>query len=86
MGFTKQDAVDRVYNDFWKDIVETDHGLDTEQIKKELYDFWVVMEEVSEVYLEISNNKFGDPTTPSKYVLEEHYARIEEAIAESQDY
>jgi len=82
MSLTKQSAVDSVYDEFWKDIIEDPEGLNLSQIKKELYDFWVVMEEVSKVYLEISNYKFSKPTTSAEYVLEEHYARIREAVAE----
>lgn len=81
----KQRSVDQVYDDFWKDIVEKDGQIDQEQLKKELYDFWVVMREVSEVYMEISNNKFSKPMTAAIYVLEEHRDRIDEAVAEAME-
>ncbi len=80
----KQQTVNRVYDDVWKSIVEKDGNIDYEQIKRELYDFYVVMLEVSEVYMEISNNRFSKPRTPAIYVLEEHRDRIREAIEDMQ--
>ena len=62
--------VDDVYEEFWKSIIEPDGEIDFEQVKKELFDYWVVIHEVSKVYCEITNNKFSKPNTASQYIIE----------------
>lgn len=67
------------YNDFWKELIEPEGMFDKIQLMKELYDFSVVMEEVSKVYYEISNGKFSKINTDSIYILQEFYDRLDEA-------
>jgi len=46
--------VDRVYNSFWKDIVEKNGKLDKKQVKKEISDYKFLLDEVPIVYHEIT--------------------------------
>ena len=62
--------IDKVYMDFWASIVQVDGKLDKEQIKKELFDYWIVMQEVSKAYCEITGNKFSKPNTKAEHIIE----------------
>ena len=62
--------VNAVYEEFWKSIIEPDGEIDFEQVKKELFDYWVVIHEVSKVYCEITNGKFSKPNTAAEYIIE----------------
>ena len=64
------DDVEKVWQEFWKDIVYDEQGnLNVEQIKKELYDFYFVMQEVPKVYCEITGGRLSYVTYPAKTVL-----------------
>lgn len=77
MGHEATDAeVQKVYDEFWKRIVEPDGVLDFEQVKKELFDYHTVIGEVTKVYGHITSNQFTKPTTAAEAVIdatEEHY-------------
>jgi len=49
--------IEKVYEEFWKNIVENlDGTINLDQVKMELYDFKVVMDEVSQAYYELTND------------------------------
>lgn len=77
MGHKTTDAeVQKVYDEYWKRIVEPDGVLDFEQVKKELFDYHTVIGEVTKVYGHITSNQFTKPTTAAEAVIdaaEEHY-------------
>ena len=60
---------EKEYEDFWKDIVEKDGVVDMDQIKKELFDFSRVMQEVSIVYDNITNGRISKPNTKAFEVI-----------------
>lgn len=66
------------YNMYWKDIIEPKGMLDMVQLQRELFDFSIVIEEVTKVYIEISNGKFSKPNTNSIYILQEFENRLKE--------
>lgn len=43
-----------IYNEFWKPLVENEQGLDIDQVKKELADYKMLLNEVPKVYMEIA--------------------------------
>lgn len=48
--------VEQVYQDFWKDIICDDDGnINVEQLKKELRDFYHIIQEVPKVYYEVTD-------------------------------
>ena len=55
----KMSDVNKVYEEFWKFIIELDGEIDFEQVKRELYDYRIVMQEVSKVYCEITDGTFS---------------------------
>lgn len=72
-------TVDEVYEDFWKPIIERDGVLDIEQLKKELFDFWQVMERVPKVYCHVTGDQVSKLLTDADTVCnlaDEHYERM----------
>lgn len=66
--------VEKVWQEFWKDIICDENGnIDLEQIKKELYDFHIVMNEVPKVYSEITGGMLSYITYPAETVLEVYH-------------
>ena len=78
----KQVTVNSVYNDFWKPILFSDGMdgmIDVDQLKKELYDFWVLMDNVSKVYCHVTGNQISKPLTDVDVVIsvvDEYYNEI----------
>jgi len=65
-----ESGVDKVYEEFWKEIVEKPDGsLDTEQIKRELYDFKMVMDIASKVYCELTRGCISKPHTDADTII-----------------
>jgi len=63
--------IEKVYEEFWKDIVENPDGtINLDQVKMELYDFKVVMDEVSQVYCDITNGRISKPNTLHQHVID----------------
>ena len=60
--------VERVYQDFWKPLVERDGIVDMEQVKKELFDFWQVMDRVPKVYCHITGGQVSKILTDPEVV------------------
>lgn len=64
------EEVEKVYQDFWKDIVENEDGtLNVEQVKKELADYSMVMDNCSSAYEEMSGSLITKPNTYFSEVL-----------------
>lgn len=61
--------VDSNYDNFWKDIIEKDGVIDFEQVKKELYDYSMMMEEVSKAYDEVTGGRISKPNTAAHHVI-----------------
>lgn len=74
------------YNEFWKEIIEKDGVVNIDQVKRELYDFAMMINEVSEVYCHVTNGAISKPNTSADVVIAIHNdirtKDIEEAIAE----
>ena len=62
--------VNKVYEEFWKFIIELDGEIDFGQVNRELYDYRIVMQEVSKAYCEITGNKFSKPNTKAEHIIE----------------
>jgi len=58
--------------DFWKGIVYKDGKLDEEQVMKELSDYSYVMQQVSMVYCEITDNRMSKPLYHADDVIGEY--------------
>ena len=64
------------YEEFWKEIVEKDGNLDLDQIKRELFDFHRLIQNVPKVYDHVTGGAVTKPLTDPSIVCEladEHY-------------
>lgn len=56
--------VEQEYNDFWKDIVENEDGtLNKEQVKKELSDYSMVMDNCERAFMEMTDGRISKANT-----------------------
>lgn len=79
-GYEGKTAED-VYQEFWAGLVEVDGVVDVEQVKKELYDFYVLMCEVPKVYMHVSGSRVSKPNTMAFEVIslsDEHCTQVVE--------
>lgn len=63
---------DEIYDEFWKDLVETDGVMDPEKVKAELADYSFLMHEVPKVYSEVTSFRVSKPNTMAFEVIAEH--------------
>lgn len=64
------EELEKVYQEFWKDIVENEDGtLNVEQVKKELADFRMVMDNCTSAYSEMTCGMISKPNTYFSEVL-----------------
>lgn len=76
--------VNRVYNEFWKDILEDSNGeLDIEQLKKELHDYHSLLDEVPRVYMYVTGGRISKPNTVADEVISEYFNLVETEINEA---
>jgi hypothetical protein len=72
----------KVYNDFWKGIVENPDGtLNLDQVQRELFDFHTAMGEVGQVYDHITGGQISKVNTKASAVIavaDEHVNEIVE--------
>ena len=62
--------VERVYQDFWKEIIcDKDGKVDIEQVKKELCDYYKMLQEVPKVYSEVTGGLLSNPLYDAETVL-----------------
>lgn len=62
--------VEQTYQDFWKDIIYVGNGIiDIEQVKKELCDYYKMLQEVPKVYCEITDGILSKPLYDAETVL-----------------
>lgn len=66
---------EEIYELFWKGIVENSDGtLNTEQVKKELYDYRNLLKNASQVYSFFT--QYSKPLTDSQFIIDEINAKI----------
>lgn len=67
------------YEEFWKEIVEVDGEINLEQVKRELSDFLILIENVPKVYSHITGSLVSNPLTDADVVCnlaDEYYAEL----------
>ena len=64
--------IEREWKEFWEPIVCPNGVLDLEQVKKELFDFRVIMQNVSRVYDHVTGGRISKVTTDSQHVIDEY--------------
>lgn len=71
--------VEKKFHERWRDIVQPNGQWDLAQVKRELYDYAVVLEEVSKVYDELTGGKITKPNTEAFHVInaaEEYFEKL----------
>ena len=66
------------YEEFWKDLVETDGVLDLDKIQRELSDYHFMLEEVPKVYCSVSGGMISKPNTYAFEVIGEFDKRFDD--------
>jgi hypothetical protein len=72
--------VEKVWREFWREIVTRGGRLDVEQIKKELFDFHIAMQNVPRVYSEVTGGQLSKITYPADVVIREARAHYERCL------
>lgn len=68
----EENKVEKTWNEFWKDIVCNEDGsINVEQVKKELSDYYFILEQVPKVYTHITNGLLSKPNYYAKTVIDE---------------
>jgi hypothetical protein len=76
-------SIDSVYEYFWKPIVEPDGVMDFEQVKKELFDFYHAIHNVSIVYEHITCGHVSKINAPARYVISFYDDCVSDLIKEA---
>ncbi len=66
---TDTDTPDQTYDEFWKDLVETDGQLDPAKVKLELHDYHVLLTEVPRAYNSLTRGRISKPHTLASEVI-----------------
>lgn len=82
MSLFEDGNADEVYENWWKELVETDGVLDLKKVKAELFDYYTFMDEVSTAYCDITEGKFSKPNTLAVHIIDAVNERIREAVKE----
>ena len=76
--------VEDIFNDFWQNIVCLPDGSpDLAQIKRELYDYHMIIQEVPKVYGHVTGGRISKPHTKAHAVIGEADDRMQEWIDEA---
>lgn len=86
----RKEDIEAEWDSLWKDIVTNPDGsINIEQVKKELYDFSYVMEQVPKVYCHVTGNRLSKIMYPAETVMavaDDYTSEItEREIKESQE-
>ena len=65
----KDKEVEECWNNFWEDIIVKDGNLDLDQIKKELYDYHLLLENTRKLYFELTNGAISKPLTEPSVII-----------------
>jgi len=70
---TSEAEIERVWEDFWKELLCGESGkVDMQKVKADLYDYHFILGEVSKVYDHVSGGRISKPNTHADAVLGEH--------------
>lgn len=73
--------VEKLWQSHWKAICTHPNGsIDLEQIKKELYDFSFLLEQVPIIYCAVTGGKLSKPYYPSRVVIDAFEDHVETLI------
>lgn len=74
---------EKTYEEFWKDIVEVNGALNLDQVKRELHDCSLLLDNVPKVYHALTNGEVSKPLTDPNVVIQLNIEIIQEHIEEA---
>ena len=75
------------FKEFWADIVmNEDGGWNFDQVKRELHDFAMVIDEVSKVYMHVTDGLFSKSTTRSEHIIGAFDCKIDDDYEEKLEW
>lgn len=77
----KDKEVEKVWREFWKPLVFRRGKLDIEAVKRELFDYHMVLGEVPKVYDHITNGRISKPQTRHEDVIAVADDVVDELVA-----
>lgn len=76
----KELTTESVYQDFWKQTIENEDGsINLEQLKKELFDFYILLNDVPKVYEHVTGGSLTKVNTLPEHIIQyadENYREI----------
>lgn len=83
MGHVPTDAeVVELFTTYWAPLVMKGDQFDTLAVARELYDYWIVVTEVSRVYGHVTGGRLTKPNTAAFHIIAAHDEAIEAAYQE----
>jgi hypothetical protein len=79
------DEVEKVYQEFWAELLSLNGVLSMALVKKELFDYYNFLDETAKVYDHVTGGRISKPNTLAVAVNGEADARVDELIAEALD-
>lgn len=81
MNYYAAGDIEKVWAEFWEPLVVVDGEVRLDHIKRELYDYWVLLEEVPKVYMYITDGRVSKPNTAAFHIIAAH----DEAVMKAHD-
>ena len=78
----EESEYEKTFREFWMPILTRGGKLDLELVKKELYNYHVIMNNVSTVYMHITGNRISKPNTLANEIIAEHDDLVNELVEE----
>lgn len=75
---------EETYEEIWKEIIEPNGSVSMDQVKRELFDYWVLMRRVAEVYVNVTGGLLSKTNYHPSVVIsaaDEHYRKVYEEEA-----
>lgn len=77
------EEIESVWEKFWKNILIDDNNqIDVKQLKKELYDYHFILDNVSKVYCEVTGDRLSYPNYSSDIVIREYNNNMDRVLEE----
>ncbi|MCP4569001.1 MAG: hypothetical protein GY841_15615 [FCB group bacterium] len=76
----------RMFDFYWKDLVTNEDGSwNFDQVKKELHDYAICLDEVPKVYMHVTGGMLSKPNTCAFYVIDAFDRSVDDDIQEEMD-
>ena len=70
------------WENFWKKIVTTENGVSLSKVKRELYDFYTLMQEAKKVYLAVTGHRTDNICADADSIIALFNAHVNDVVKE----